>query len=423
MSRLPDHPTGDHVVFNKYSIANTTSPGNGKSAGGGDMDQATGVVVPDAEAPKKKKKRTKKKSSVLQAKLNYLAGVIGQVGTVIAVLTVLILFIKFAVETYYVRGESWNTQIHLKQFIHFVIIGVTVLVVAVPEGLPLAVTISLAYSVKKMMKAKLCLKTFLTFNDQVYEQKMGTPMGSPLSEQIAGAVLQRLEHLVFSSYSPKFWARYVDDTFVIIKRSHLQAFRALLNSIFPDIQFTIEEEVNNQLPFLDVHVTKLADGKIKTTVYRKATNTRRILNFRSNHPDNNLVRHLDACETMGNATAICSDKTGTLTTNRMTVVQSYLGGELTRDSSQLPTLQSLNEKLGHLLVHCISINSGYTSRVLRRSGRCTQPTAGYSPPVAQITGSAMARHAEAGALICEWLPVVAAFLQYVSISPPTGTLI
>jgi magnesium-transporting ATPase (P-type) len=32
------------------------------------------------------------------------------------------------------------------------IIGVTIVVVAVPEGLPLAVMISLAFSVKKMLK-------------------------------------------------------------------------------------------------------------------------------------------------------------------------------------------------------------------------------------------------------------------------------
>ena len=43
--------------------------------------------------------------------------------------------------------------------------------------------------------------------------------------------------------------------------------------------------------------------------------------------DKNLVRVLAACETMGGATTICSDKTGTLTEAQMTVVKVYLAGE------------------------------------------------------------------------------------------------
>jgi len=43
--------------------------------------------------------------------------------------------------------------------------------------------------------------------------------------------------------------------------------------------------------------------------------------------EKNLIRVLQACETMGNATNICSDKTGTLTEGRMTVVQGYFGGQ------------------------------------------------------------------------------------------------
>nr|VZI21307.1 unnamed protein product [Spirometra erinaceieuropaei] len=66
---------------------------------------------------------------------------------------------------------------------------------------------------------ELCLRTFFTFNNWVYEEKKGTPMGSPLSGLIAEAFLQMLERLVFRSYSPKFWARYVDETLVVIKRN------------------------------------------------------------------------------------------------------------------------------------------------------------------------------------------------------------
>lgn len=77
--------------------------------------------------------------------------------------------------------------------------------------------------------------------------------------------------------------------------------------------------------------------------------------------DNNLVRHLDACETMGNATAICSDKTGTLTTNRMTVVQSYLCEKLCKT---VPAFSDIPSHVGQLLIQAISINSAFTSRIM-----------------------------------------------------------
>lgn len=43
------------------------------------------------------------------------------------------------------------------------------------------------------------------------------------------------------------------------------------------------------------------------------------------YQENNLVRKLYACETMGGANEICTDKTGTLTQNRMTVMAVYFG--------------------------------------------------------------------------------------------------
>nr|XP_027200064.1 plasma membrane calcium-transporting ATPase 2-like [Dermatophagoides pteronyssinus] len=170
----------------------------------------------------------RKEKSVLQAKLTKLAIQIGYGGSAIAVLTVVILILRFVIKKFVIQNKRFK-MMYMQYFVKFVIIGVTVLVVAVPEGLPLAVTLALAYSVKKMMH------------------------------------------------------------------------------------------------------------------------------------DNNLVRHLDACETMGNATAICSDKTGTLTTNRMTAVQCYCCGV---HYKQIPKFEQLPANLSNTLIEAIAFNSAYTTRIM-----------------------------------------------------------
>ncbi|KAI5618015.1 plasma membrane calcium-transporting ATPase 1 isoform X3 [Silurus asotus] len=196
----------------------------------------------DAEE-KRKANLPKKEKSVLQGKLTKLAVQIGKAGLVMSAITVIILVVLFIVNTFWIQGIPWEkncTPIYIQYFVKFFIIGVTVLVVAVPEGLPLAVTISLAYSVKKMMK------------------------------------------------------------------------------------------------------------------------------------DNNLVRHLDACETMGNATAICSDKTGTLTMNRMTVVQAYIADQHYR---KVPEPEVIPANIMDLLILGISVNSAYTTKIMspeKEGGLCRQ---------------------------------------------------
>ena len=95
----------------------------------------------------------------LQGKLDKIATDIGLMGTYAAVLTIHILLLRFLFEGLMDRsidlfgGEADTTNqllANLQIWISYFIIGVAIIVVAVPEGLPLAVMISLAYSIGKM---------------------------------------------------------------------------------------------------------------------------------------------------------------------------------------------------------------------------------------------------------------------------------
>uniref|UniRef100_K3X6Z0 Calcium-transporting ATPase n=1 Tax=Globisporangium ultimum (strain ATCC 200006 / CBS 805.95 / DAOM BR144) TaxID=431595 RepID=K3X6Z0_GLOUD len=174
--------------------------------------------------------------SPLEAKLYRLTILIGKLGTTVAILVFLIMCLRFSIHKFVESKVEWESK-YISDYLQFFIVAITVLVVAIPEGLPLAVTIALAYSVKKMLL------------------------------------------------------------------------------------------------------------------------------------DNNLVRHLDACETMGSATTICSDKTGTLTTNRMTVMQVWIGGQ--EFSSATQAGDEMSESTKDVFCNGICINS--TAEILPPKVAGAQP--------------------------------------------------
>jgi magnesium-transporting ATPase (P-type) len=88
----------------------------------------------------------------LQAKLETIANEIGRAGVYVSILTFLAMTINLVVSISLDDNRVLASVETVNKLVDFIIIAITVIVVSVPEGLPLAVTISLAFSVMKMKK-------------------------------------------------------------------------------------------------------------------------------------------------------------------------------------------------------------------------------------------------------------------------------
>ena len=86
--------------------------------------------------------------------------------------------------------------------------------------------------------------TYFQYNGSIYEQKDGAAMGSPVSAVIANLYMESFEEqaITTSSYEPRIWKRYVDDTFTILDRENVDDFLQHLNNQQPSIRFTMETE-------------------------------------------------------------------------------------------------------------------------------------------------------------------------------------
>ena len=128
--------------------------------------------------------------------------------------------------------------------------------------------------------------TYFRMGSDIFRQEEGLAMHPPLLPLLANIYMEYFEEMALGSTSlkPPLWLRYVDDTFILLPHQEdVQILLDQVNSIWPSIQFIMEKEQDNNLPFLDVLVACTEQG-FRSSVYRKPIFTRQYLNFNSYYP-------------------------------------------------------------------------------------------------------------------------------------------
>lgn len=136
-------------------------------------------------------------------------------------------------------------------------------------------------------------KYYKNKNNHVYQQVFGMPMGNPLSPTIADIILDNLldsaiEILKTKNINIKFIVKYVDDFLAIVKSNEVEEILKTLNSYHDKLQFTVEQEEDRSIPYLDMKIYS-KNNEIITNWYCKPTASGRIINYHSTQPHNQKI--------------------------------------------------------------------------------------------------------------------------------------
>ena len=148
------------------------------------------------------------------------------------------------------------------------------------------------------MHLTLELNNFTFMNDN-YLQIHGAAMGSRFSPSYANIYMMSLEKRLLASFpqKPLFYKRFLDDIFIIWDNGEdkLLEFINFANNFNPHIKFTYKYS-DTEIDFLDIKL-RITENGLTTTLFRKPTDRRQFLHYKSCHPTQNKkgIYHIAKC--------------------------------------------------------------------------------------------------------------------------------
>lgn len=126
---------------------------------------------------------------------------------------------------------------------------------------------------------------YFVFNGNFYLQILGCPMGSSSSSPIAEIAMDFLldDILADVPFCIPLMKKYVDDIICSVPEDKVSYILDRFNSQHHGIQFTMEEETNRSIPFLDTRVIRTSENRLILDWYQKPSSSGRYLHYHSNH--------------------------------------------------------------------------------------------------------------------------------------------